>query len=126
MTPYRAVKHALWLVVLAVALALGTAALLWAVLGHAGIALPFPTVLAGVAVVAIWSVVSSSGNANRTPPPSPPPGPPRVPPTWADAELMASLHRQGLLGREELDRVLRELVPPGPPPSPPGRRSGRH
>lgn len=124
MTPYRAVQHALWLVVLASALALGTAALLWAVLGHAGIALPFPTILAAVGVVVAWSVVSSSGSAARTPPPAPP-GPPRVPPTWADAERMASLHRQGLISREELDRVLRELVPPGPPPSPPGRRSGR-
>ena len=124
MTPYRAVKHALWLVVLAVALALGTAALLSVVLSHAGIALPFPTVLAGVAVVAIWSVVSSTGSADRTPPPAPL-GPPRVPPTWADAERMANLAKQGLITREELDRVLRELVPPGPPPSPPGRRSGR-
>lgn len=126
MTPYRAVQRAIRLVIVATALALGTAALLWAVLGHAGIALPFPTILAAVALVAVWSVVSSSGSADRTPPPSPPPGPPRVPPTWADAERMASLHRQGLISREELDRVLRELVPPGPPPNPPGRRSGRH
>jgi hypothetical protein len=124
MTPYRAAQRALRLTIVATALALGTAALLWAVLGHAGIALPFPTILAAVGVVIVWSVVSSSGSADRTPPAAPM-RPPRVPPTWADAERMANLAKQGLITREELDRVLRELVPPGPPPPPPGRRSGR-
>ena len=122
MSPYRAFKRALWLIIFSAALALGTAALIWVVAANVGIRLPFPTVLAAVGVVVIWSVVSSG--RTDPPPPTPPMGPPRVPPTWADAERMAALHKAGLLSRQEVDRVLRELVPPEPR-VPPGQRGSR-
>ena len=123
---FRAVQRAIRLVILSAALAFGTSFALWALLGRAGFEVPFPTVLAGVGLVVAWSVVSSQGGDHRgAPPPAPPIGPPRRRPTWEDAEKMASLHRQGLLTRDELDRVLHELVPPRPAAPPPGRRASR-
>ena len=124
--PFGAVQRAIRLVILSAALAFGTSFALWALLGNAGFRVPFPTVLVGVGLVIAWSVVSSQGGDHRgEPTPPPPAGPPRRRPTWEDAEKMASLHRQGLLTRDELDRVLRELVPPLPAAPPPGRRASR-
>jgi hypothetical protein len=123
--PYRAVQRAIRLVILSAALAFGTSFGLWALLGNAGIRMPFPTVLAGIGLVVAWSVVSSLGGGRQVPPPAPPAGPPRRRPTWEDAERMASLHRQGLLAKDDLDRVLRELIPPKPAAPPPGRRTDR-
>jgi len=124
--PYRAVQRAIRLVILSAALAFGTAFGLWWFLGNAGIRLSFPAVLAGVGLVVAWSVASSFGAGRQVPPPpAPPVGPPRRRPTWEDAERMASLHRQGLLAKDDLDRALRELVPPKPAAPPPGRRTDR-
>ena len=123
--PFGAVQRAIRLVILSAALAFGTSFALWVLLGQAGFHVPFPTVIGGVGLVVAWSVVSSLGGEHRVAPPPPPAGPPRQRPTWEDAEKMASLHRQGLLTRDELDRVLHELVPPRPADPPPGRRAGR-
>jgi hypothetical protein len=123
---FRSVQHAVGLVIVASLLALGTAAALWAALGAVGMHLGFPTILAGVGLVIAWIVVTSSGGDRRMPPPPPPMDlPRRVPLTWADIERMVVLNRQGLLSDAELDRAIRELVPPPPVVPSSGRRTGR-
>ena len=119
--PYHAFDRAMLHLILIVSMTLGAALALWAVLAHMGVLLPLPLVVVGVAAVAV-SAVSDGWRASRAVPPAPPPAAPHRTPTWEDAERMAALHRQGLVTREQLDAVLRELVPPPPPAPPVGRR----
>lgn len=120
--PYDAFDKTMLHLVLVVAVTVAVALLVWAVTAQMGLVLPLPIVLAGTAAVAGWSIYDD-WQASRAAPPSPVVPPVRRrPTTWEDAEKMANLFRQGLISKEELERALRELVPP-PPPDPP---TGRH
>ncbi len=120
--PYQAFDRAILHLFLIVFVTLAAALVVWAVLAHMGLALPLPLVVVGVAMVAVSAVWDGWQASRAVPPPPTAPPPPHRPPTWEDAERMASLHRQGLITREQLDAVLRELVPPPPPEPPAGRR----
>ncbi len=120
--PYRAFDRMILHAVLTVVVTVAFALLVWGVALQMGLRLPLPLVLVAVSLAVGWTIYNS-WQAGRADPPSPV-APPvrRRPTTWEDAEKMANLHRQGLISKEQLDALLRELVPPPPPDPPAGRR----
>ena len=119
--PYHALDRMVLHAVIAVMITVAFALLVWGVALQMGLRLPLPLVLVAVSLGAGWTIVDG-WHAARAEPPAP-----VVPPvrrratTWEDAEKMANLHRQGLISKEQLDALLRELVPPTPPDPPSGR-----
>ena len=120
--PYHALDRMMLHAVLAVVITAAFALLVWAAALQMGLHLPLPLVLVAVSLLAARTMYDG-WQASRAAPPSPlVPAVQRRPVTWEDAEKMANLHRQGLISKEQLDALLRELVPP-PPADPP---TGRH